>query len=235
MSQFFIFSEPIEQMSSNSGTLKRERGALGDGDEILGDAPNSLAAIYRAMNPKTGKEMMMLNKHGKLVNRKTVSSSQKSSNARDKFTAEIGKQRFKASAAWNQLKNSFTLDTEARVAFEAWMTARPMNERHAFGADDEGIAHRKRIAMQGFTISGGVGKKSAYTITNGILRGGLTARGDSVGNGKFAIDEKIGTRQLSKLQAYYVDPMLLPATRVVKYIRGHWGVKTGDRTALLYL
>ncbi len=100
-------------------------------------------------------------------------------------------------------------------------------EKFGLGADAAGLAKRAALNKEGFhTSSGGMGKYRPYFIENGIMRGGITGRGRETENGGFAIPAKLASdpsRRLQSVMAKYTDPLMFPATRMVKYVRGHWG------------
>lgn len=84
--------------------------------------------------------------------------------------------------------------------------------------------------------SGGANKGGyrPFHIDMGTLRGGGFRRGEVIGNpvepskAKFAIPVVVGAgglqRNLTSLQAKYVNPTLYPATRIVKFIAGSHGL-----------
>ena len=99
--------------------------------------------------------------------------------------------------------------------------------KFGLGADAIGLAKRAALTKEGFhTSSGGMGKYRPYYIENGIMRGGITGRGRETEDGGFAIPARLAsdpTRKLQSIMAKYTDPAMFPSTRMVKYVRGHWG------------
>ena len=108
-----------------------------------------------------------------------------------------------------------------------YVKALPEADKFGLGADAPGLAKRAALIKEGFhTSSGGMGKYRPYYIESGILRGGITGRGRETDDGGFAIPSKLQsdpTRKLQSVMAKYTDPGLFPSTRMVKYVRGHWG------------
>ena len=101
----------------------------------------------------------------------------------------------------------------------------------AYGLTNEGIQKRREAAAGNFQPSSGRGKFNAYYIANGVVRGGFTARGRENGDGTYSIPVRAGNdkRVLQSLQAKYTHPMAFPSTRIVKFIRGHWGNPAGGK------
>lgn len=83
---------------------------------------------------------------------------------------------------------------------------------------------RNRLITEGFQNSAGNGKFRPYYIDGGILRGGMTAHGRE-SNGMYGIPISPGdSRVLTSLQAKYSNPAMFPMTRIIKFIRGRWGI-----------
>lgn len=114
-----------------------------------------------------------------------------------------------------------------------------VGEKRAFGTDAISMKNRQELKdMSGGDVVelGGNGKFRPYTIINGIVRGGLIARGKNVNVGGVAsyaipITPANDTRKLESLRARYTDPTKVPSTREIKFIRGRWGGASGKTTA----
>lgn len=103
----------------------------------------------------------------------------------------------------------------------------------AFGVDASGLQKRRDLASQGFQTTGGVGHFKDYYVANGVLRGGMRGKGiqQTAAGGRqiYSIPcvPRGDSRQLVSMQAKYVDPLKFPSTRIIKYLRGHWGQNAG--------
>ena len=147
--------------------------------------------------------------------------------AQKKRMTEMAAKRVPFLKMYHSTASTYKTAAEATASWMDWMKKNP-DVIQSFGVDDEGLKRRLKLNQEGFQLSGGAGKFKPYYIQNGILRGGLTAKGINEGD-KFSIPVKPqnDTRILQSLMAKYTNPMLCPATRIIKFIRGHWGVGKG--------
>ena len=101
----------------------------------------------------------------------------------------------------------------------------------AYGLTPIGLQKRREAAQANFHPASGKGKFNPYYISNGVVRGGFTARGRDNDDGTYSIPVRPGNdrRVLQSLQAKYTHPMAFPSTRIVKFIRGHWGDGKGGK------
>lgn len=130
---------------------------------------------------------------------------------------------------WTNMNNVYDTQTLASSAWLGFLRSKGEDTLSAFGLDHAGRARRKQLLQEDFSVSGGAGKFKRYYIANGILRGGLTARGKNHGN-MYSIPIKPNgdKRVLQSLQAKYTNPFMFPSTRIIKFIRGHWGQSSGE-------
>lgn len=139
-----------------------------------------------------------------------------------------GVRRQQAARKFRQTQVNVSNDhVELSQRWAAYVKALPEDEKFGLGADVTGLAKRAALFKEGFhTSTGGMGKYRPYYIENGILRGGITGRGRETENGGFAIPASLSsdpTRKLQSVMAKYTDPSMFPSSRMVKYVRGHWG------------
>ena len=167
----------------------------------------------------------MANKEGKI---KLMGNEQRVFN--QNRMSKLGSARQQLNKAYNQLGEVFATHEKASLNFEQFLINYDSNPEilKAFARDKEGLKKRQLLEEQGFQASGGSGKFRPYYVQNGILRGGLTAKGIQVGdNYAIPIQPRGEERVLQSLVAKYTNPNKFPSTRLIKFIRGHWGVGAG--------
>jgi len=99
------------------------------------------------------------------------------------------------------------------------------NAQHAFGMDSIGLKNREKAVAAGFKLTKGSGKFTPFIVANGILRGGETSHMEEEGNGRASIPIELGdSRKLVSCRGKYSNPSMFPASRVVKFMRGNWGL-----------
>lgn len=99
------------------------------------------------------------------------------------------------------------------------------NAQHAFGMDTIGLKNREKAKAAGFKLTKGSGKFTPFIVANGILRGGETSHMEEEGNGRASIPIELADhRKLVSCRGKYSDPSMFPASRVVKFMRGNWGL-----------
>ena len=159
---------------------------------------------------------------------KRMSREQKEHN-RDRMK-ELGTSRQELNKAYNDLGEVFATHAQASNHFERFLINYDSNPGilKAFARDGEGLARRRQLEEQGFQVSGGAGKFRPYYVQNGILRGGLTGRGLQVGNNyAIPVQPNGDERVLQSMIAKYTNPNKFPSTRLIKFVRGHWGINPG--------
>lgn len=141
-----------------------------------------------------------------------------------------------AEVAWKTFLESKTASVQAADGSGTYQFDNNL-VRQAFGRDAIGEAKRKNLEDQGFMRTGGGGKFKPYYVAGGILRGGFTGKGRDHGNAfMIPIKPRNEKRILQSVLAKYTNPTSWPATRVVKYVRGHWGQSNakGDNDLLYF-
>lgn len=96
---------------------------------------------------------------------------------------------------------------------------------HTFGMDAIGLRNREKAAAAGFKLTKGSGRFTPFIVANGILRGGETGHMEEEGNGRASIPIELSdSRRLVSCRGKYSNPSMFPASRVVKFMRGNWGL-----------
>lgn len=130
---------------------------------------------------------------------------------------------------WTNKNNVYDTQSLASTGWLNFLRDKGEDALSAFGMDHAGRVKRKQLLEEDFSVSGGAGKFKRYYVANGVLRGGLTAKGKNHGN-MYSIPIKPNgdKRVLQSLQAKYTNPFMFPSTRIIKFVRGHWGQSPGE-------
>ena len=126
----------------------------------------------------------------------------------------------------NFSKNPANYAMSSAQASKNWEDyVRKNNAQHAFGMDAIGIKNREKAKAAGFKLTKGSGKFTPFIVANGILRGGETSHMEEEGNGRASIPIELADhRKLVSCRGKYSNPSMFPASRVVKFMRGNWGL-----------
>lgn len=149
----------------------------------------------------------------------------------------VSKARKEVMTAWNAVNGETPFKSVAKLE-SAWSTfidsnawSLPEGVKYSLGIDDLGMQRRKMKEDEGWNPSGGKTYFLPYYIQGGIMRGGAHPRMYSVNcggqSGGGVPDELADGRKLISVEAKYAHPMHFPSTRIVKWIRGHWGRTEG--------
>ena len=197
---------------------KRQRTEGGDDDdEVEGpmEIPEPPAGAERPRAPAvlTTKEQKLQNR---AVAERRVRKGRKGKKPAQKAKEEEKRDNYK----W--LSTNFTdadMDQDALVAgYRRTVMGRQLAPT-LMGYDAAGMAKRSRAV---FLAPSRAARPRAYYISGGKLMGGPPQVGESLGE-KYSIPNTMDkTRELTTAVGKYVDPQLLPSTRIVKYVRGHW-------------
>ena len=126
----------------------------------------------------------------------------------------------------NYSKNPAHYSTSSEQAAKTWADFVKSNgAAHTYGMDALGLANRDKSKKIGFSLTKTSGRFNPFIVANGILRGGQTGHMEEEGNGRASIPTELSDkRKLVSCRGKYTDPSMFPASRIVKFMRGNWGI-----------
>ena len=126
----------------------------------------------------------------------------------------------------NYSKNPEHYSASSDQAAKTWADfVKTHGAAHTYGMDAAGIASRNKSKQIGFSLTKTSGRFNPFIVANGILRGGETGHMEEEGNGRASIPTQLSdSRKLVSCRGKYTDPSMFPASRIVKFMRGNWGI-----------
>lgn len=134
------------------------------------------------------------------------------------------KKCLQALKGFTKVAGNYSMSSE--TAAKTWKDFVVANRaEYAYGMDAAGLRNRDKSKKIGFRLTGAGGHFTPFIVANGILRGGETGHMTEEGGGRASIPvELTDKRKLVSCRGKYTDPSMFPASRIVKFMRGAWGM-----------